>query len=155
MSDFDDERARGREAILKRRAQLVAYAVAAGVAMPACGGKSSCLSYYVGGSGNDGGRPTTATGGIGFCLSAPAGASFGGYGATSICLGMPYAGEDFGGTGGVAGAAGAPPESGGAAGEGGAGGAPPIFCLSAPLGGAPAMENDGGEGGGGGNGGAG
>jgi hypothetical protein len=155
MSEFDDERARGRAAILKRRAQLVAYAVAAGVAMPACGGKSSyCLGIAVDGGRNSGGTPTSA--GTYACLSA-AGSQIGGYGGTYaclsvagsgiggyVCLGMPYAGESFGGTGGQAGEA-----SGGGQSEGGAGGEGPIFCLSAPLAGAPPIDTGGGESGGG------
>ena len=88
-------------------------------------------------------------------MSAPGGSSYGGYGGRvclSVCLGMPYSGETFGGS---------PPISSGGAGEGGAseGGAAgqgdgPIYCLSAPLGGAPPFEGGAGNGEGPNNGGA-
>lgn len=86
----DDERARERAVILRRRAQLIAYAVAAGVATASCSGKTSstsaCLSFM--GMSGAGGMPVT-TGGRGYCLSMPvsgtAGVSAGG--TVSVCLG--------------------------------------------------------------------
>lgn len=155
MSNFDDERQRAREAILKRRAKLVAVAVAAGVAAPACGGKSSdsyCLSYAggtspIGASGTGGSRVCLSPplGGTSFCLSIAVGGSTGG---TNVCLGMPYAGESFGGVSGAGGAAeGGANEGGAAEGGAGAGGNPPIFCLSPPFGGTAPIESDGGKGG--------
>jgi hypothetical protein len=146
MSDFDDERERARAAILKRRATLVAYAVAAGVAMPACGGKASGDSVggdTTGGTKNMGGYGTSGSP-VG-CLQPPGGYYGGGYGGVSVCLsvclGMPYAGEasvclaggapSFGGDSGeTPGGAGE-----GGAGEGGAAGQgadPPVYCLAPP-----------------------
>lgn len=150
MSQNDDERQRAREAILKRRAKLVAYAVAAGVAGPACSGKTSvCLSVSLGGSTSGGDASTGGSrlclspplGGTSFCLSIAAGASYGG---TNVCLGMPYGGESLGGAAGEGGAnqGGAAGGEAGAAGEGGEGAQPPVFCLSPPF------LGDGGNGGG-------
>jgi hypothetical protein len=160
VSDFDDERERARAAILKRRAKLVAYAVAAGVAMPACGGKASGDpggEDTTGGAKNLGGYGTSGSGPT-YCLSAPGGRYGGGTGGVSVCLsvclGMPYAGE-----GGIVCLSGGAPPFGGNAGEGGASeggaaGSPPIYCLSAPLAGAPPVDGGAGNGDGPNNGGA-
>lgn len=152
MSDFDDERERARAAILKRRATLVAYAVAAGVAMPACGGKASgdpVGGDTTGGTKNMGGYGSTGSG-PNVCLSAPGGYYGGGYGGVSVCLsvclGMPYAGEaavclaggapSFGGDAGeTRGGAGEGGAGEGGTGEGGAAGQganPPVYCLAPP-----------------------
>jgi hypothetical protein len=140
MSQFDDERERARAAILKRRAQLVAYAVAAGVTVPACSGQY-CLSpaFNEGGSSSGGATNIAGNGATaGYCLSVPGG--YGGVGSTggvsgiagaNVCLGMPYGGDSFGGEGGGEG------EPGGAGGEGlsnaGQAGEPPVYCLSPPA----------------------
>jgi hypothetical protein len=135
MSDTDDERARERAVILQRRAKLVAYAVAAGVATAACSGNTvSCLSLpFMGGTA---GTPVTS-GGRGFCLTAPMGGTVGFGGTVSaatggsdvqICLQPPIGGAT---SDPVAGAnSGGEPSEGGAAGEGGAS---PVFCLVPPA----------------------
>lgn len=149
MSDFDDERQRSREAILKRRAKLVAVAVAAGVAVPSCGGKSSgvCLSVSYDGGTSSGGELgkggsrvclSPPLGGTSFCLSIAAGTANGG---TQVCLSLPYGGESSGGAPGAGGA------GEGGAGEGGEGGSPPIFCLAPPFGGTAPIGGQGGGGG--------
>ena len=141
----DDERARERAAILQRRAKLVAYAVAAGVATAACSGRTTCLvPASLGGSSGSGGKPVT-TGGGGVCLSIGGSPSTAG-GPITPCL-SPIAGTSFGGNTiclqppleggapnpGAAGAGGEPAEGGatseaGATGEGGAPG--PVICLT-------------------------
>lgn len=137
----DDERARERAVILKRRAQLIAYAVAAGVATASCSGRTSsvCLSYRS--TSGAGGMPVT-TGGSGFCLSMPvsgtAGVSAGG--TVSVCLEPPIVGgsPDPGAGGAAAGEGGAAGEN-GVAGEGGSAGSSggsfagtPMICLAPP-----------------------
>lgn len=138
----DDERARERAAILQRRAKLVAYAVAAGVASAACSGKTAsvCLLFQ----GGSGGQPTSGGSGSGgdYCLSPP----LGGRAGSGPCL-SPLAGTNFGGSticlqppleGGApnlggAGAGGEPAAEGGATSEGGAtgeSGAGPSICLT-------------------------
>lgn len=150
----DDERARERAVILQRRAKLVAYAVAAGVATAACSGKTTCLTPILKGDGGTGGTPVTS-GGRGFCLTAPGGnwamggiVSAGSGGLGQICLQpplggsttVPVAGTTSGGEtseGGAAGEGGATGEAGaagkaGAPGEGGVGGIPKV-CLVPPA----------------------
>lgn len=131
MSEADDERQRERQAILQRRAQLIAYAVAAGVVTAACSGKRYCLEYAVGG---EAGKPVT-TGGTGYCLSIAEGGvgafSTGGEpvvgGATSdVAAGANAGGEAAGGEAGATG------EGGTTAGSGGFGGIP-MICLSPPA----------------------
>jgi hypothetical protein len=139
MSQFDDERERARAAILKRRAQLVAYAVAAGVSVPACGG-SYCLSFADPNGGRSSGGSSSAAGNgatAGYCLSVAGTNTYGGYGGTGggvACLSAPYGGESFGGEGGADGGAGA------VAGNAGQAGEPPVYCLTPPA--APALPDE-------------
>lgn len=155
MSQFDDERERSRAAILKRRAKLVAYAVAAGIAMPACGGKSEGED---GGGGATTGGSKTNQGGYGstagsvVCLHPASGSTYGGgaIGGSSICLsvclGMPYGGQTLGGRP----SAGAPSDGGeagmageaGQAGSVGQGGTPPSYCLVPPAAPVPSPDDD-------------
>jgi hypothetical protein len=135
----DDERERERQAILQRRAKLVAYAVAAGVATAACSGKTSSVCLSLPAMDGIAGKPVT-TGGSGVCLSiSPAGTSgaaptVGGY---AICLEPPYpclSGAPSSGPGGAGGEAAVDGGAGGAVGaEGGAvgdGGFGPSICLT-------------------------
>jgi hypothetical protein len=135
----DDERARERAAILQRRAKLVAYAVAAGVATTACSGKTAsvCLLFQ----GGSGGQPTFGGGGV--CLSiAPGGTGGAGpiapclspiVGGNSVCLQPPYPCLSGAPNMGPGGAGGEPAAEGGATSEGGEtgeGGAGPSICLT-------------------------
>ena len=146
MSQFDDERPRARAAILKRRAQLVAYAVAAGVSVPACSGRY-CLSIQEpSGGSSSGGNASTAGNGAtaGYCLSVAGTNTYGGIGGgvacLSVCLGMPYGGESFGGEGGTEGGAGGAAGEAAAAGSAGQAGEPPVYCLTPPA--APALPDE-------------
>ena len=141
MSQFDDERERARAAILKRRAQLVAYAVAAGVSVPACSGRY-CLSVAPpnGGSSSGGSSSTAGNGATaGYCLSVTGGiggvrttGGAGGLAGANVCLSMPYGGDSFGGEGG----------EGGALGNAGQAGEPPVYCLVPPAAPVPPAERD-------------
>jgi hypothetical protein len=156
VSQFDDERERARAAILKRRAKLMAYAVAAGVTAPACSGRY-CLSIAApnggsssggssnGGSSSGGGNGATA----GYCLSVLGG--YGGVGPTggvggiagaNVCLGMPYGGDSFGGEGGGDVGPGGAGSEGGALGNAGQAGEPPVYCLTPPAAPVPPPERD-------------
>jgi hypothetical protein len=101
MARHDDERERERAAILRRRGQLMACAMVAGVGLPHCE-PSYCLSVAVpdgGGMPAHGGTPTHAgdansgEGGQAFCLTiaepggAPAGAGAPSAGAPSAAGG--------------------------------------------------------------------
>jgi hypothetical protein len=120
MSEADDEQQRERQVILQRRAQLVAYAVAAGVATAACSGKTSSVCLEIPVTSGTGGTAVT-TGGTSYCLSIAEGGM----------PGEPAAGASAGGeaAGGEAGATG---EGGTTAGSGGAGGTP-MICLTPPA----------------------
>lgn len=73
----DEERTRERAAILKRRAQLVAYAVATGILTASCSGKTSAASAdAAAGEGGVSGEGGSHTGGSlggtpSVCLTPP------------------------------------------------------------------------------------
>ena len=119
MAEQGEERQRERAAILRRRAQLMACAVVAGVALPECA--RNCLSIA---EPNAGGTAATLGGagaGTTACLSAGVpGLENAGQGGQAFCLTIAEAGAS-GETGaaGTPGAAGAAPTAAGAGGEGG------------------------------------
>jgi hypothetical protein len=132
----DDERARERAVILRRRAQLIAYAVAAGVATASCSGKTSSVCLSIRGTAGAGGVPVT-TGGRGYCLSMPlsGNAGVGSGGIVSVCLTPPIVGgsPDPGAGGAAAGEGGAGGEGGTApGGSGGSSAGTPMICLTPP-----------------------
>jgi hypothetical protein len=146
VSQFDDERERARAAILKRRAKLMAYAVAAGVTAPACSGRY-CLSVAEPSGGTSSGGANGAT--AGYCLSVLGGTGgvgptggVGGLAGANVCLSMPYGGDSFGGeAGGDVGPGGAGGE-GGALGNAGQAGEPPVYCLTPPAAPVPPPERN-------------
>ena len=115
MAKLDDDRQAERAAILRRRAQLAACAVAAGVALPHCSGRTCLEPPFSGGAGGSaaagaGGTTSGAGGAAVPCLSTGGSISIGGSaeGGQAFCLTIADSagagGADGGqaGTGGVA-----------------------------------------------------